>query len=251
MKQKAKLKYSAYGAALLMASLFTTPSVAAIDPVADVVMVRKSCTENSTPLNNCFTTMGSALNWMSTTRKPNASNPLRVDIGPGLFESFDSEGSRKNISINCNPAAGYTGHTTFEGSGSRQTILKGQGSGSTSALNVNSCTELNFSHLQITTGFYGGVQWSGGGNSNWNDVEILGTARAWYEGVCGATKGKHYWFASKLASTAAFGIGETYRATCDESWFRAYPVNSQNLGATTTGSAEIGVLATAGSVLGS
>lgn len=219
MKQKAKLKYSAYGTAL-MASLFTTPSVAAtIDPVAEVVMVRKSCTENSTALNNCFTDMNALTGWMRFTRKPNATTPLRVNIGPGLFETFDAEGTRKDISITCDPAAGYTGHTTFEGSGSRQTILKGQGSGNTSALNVRSCTELNFSHLQITTGYYGGVQWKGGGNSNWNDVEILGTARAWYEEGCSTTRGKHYWFASKLASTAAFTVGETYRATCDESWF--------------------------------
>lgn len=155
--------------------------------------------------------MSSLTLWMKDTRKPNAANPLRVDIGPGLFD--------EDVAINCNPTANYTGHTTFEGSGSRQTILNGYGSGSTSPITVRSCTELNFSHLKITTGFYGGVLWKGGGNSNWNDVEIIGNGRAWYEESCATARGKHYWFGSKLSATAVFSIAETYRATCDESWF--------------------------------
>lgn len=203
----------------LLGCFLSSIASAANDPAAAVVAVRKSCTENGVTLNNCFTTMGAVTGWMSTTRKPNVDNPLRVDIGPGLFESFDSEGTRKDITIKCSPSTGYTGYTTFEGSGSKQTILKGQGSHSTSAMNVSSCTAMNFAHLQITTGFYGGVKWSGGGNSNWNDVEILGNARAWYEEGCSSTRGKHYWFSSKLTATAVFGIAETYRSTCDESWF--------------------------------
>lgn len=205
------MKFTIY-CSLLLASFCAVPTAsAAIDPAAAVVIVRTNCTENNATLNNCFASMNALTSWMKNTRKPNAASPLRVDIGPGLFDG--------DVAINCSPATGYTGYTTFEGSGSRQTVLNGYGSGSTSPITIRSCTELNFSHLKITTGFYGGVQWKGGGNSNWNDVEIIGNGRAWYEESCGATRGKHYWFASKIAASAVFSIAETYRATCDESWF--------------------------------
>lgn len=205
------MKYPMYGS-LLLASFCTVPSAtAATDPAAAVVTVRKSCIENGVTSNSCFTSMNALTEWMKNTRKPNATSPLRVDIGPGLFDG--------DVAINCDPAANYTGYTTFEGSGSRQTILKGDGSGDASPVTIRSCTELNFSHLKITTGFYGGVQWQGGGNSNWNDVEIVGNGRAWYEESCGTARGKHYWFASKLSAKAELSLAETYRATCDESWF--------------------------------
>lgn len=194
-----------------------TPASALVDPAAAVVKVRKSCSENTVEISNCFTNMGALTLWMKDTRKPNATRPLRVDIGPGTFE--------EDVAINCNPTTNYTGYTTFEGSGSPQTTLSGFGSGGSSPITVRSCTELNFSHLKIITRFYGGVLWKGGGNSNWTDVEIIGNGRAWYEESCATSRGKHYWFGSKLSASAAFSIAETYRATCDESWFYGTEVN--------------------------
>lgn len=198
---------------LLVSILCGTGVSAAVDPAAAVVKVRKDCTENGVTLANCFTNMAALTNWMANTRspKPNASNPLRVEIGPGTFGNAD-------IFITCNPAANYTGYTSFEGAGNGQTVLKGTGSGASSPLTVDSCTELSFSHLTITTTFYGGILWKGGGNSRWNDVNVIGVARAWYEEECGATRGSHYWSGSKLTASSKFSIATTYRATCDESW---------------------------------
>ncbi|MEW6331792.1 MAG: hypothetical protein AB1560_10060 [Pseudomonadota bacterium] len=196
---------------VLLASLVCgTGASAAIDPAAAVVKVRKSCTENGVALDNCFTSLTAVTDWMATTRKPNASAPLEVEIGPGTFGQ---------TLIECSPGDNYTGHTSFEGAGNGQTIIKGISYNS--PLTVYSCTNLSFSHLTINGTLYGGVLWNGGGTSKWSDVEVIGAARAWYEEGCDSSRGSHYWFGSKLTAIAPpmFGIGSTYQATCDESWF--------------------------------
>ena len=155
--------------------------------------------------------------WMMDTRKPNASYPLHVSIGPGAFAS---EGAQ--LSINCNPTDGYTGYTTFTGSGSSHTVINGTHNSKKGALLVQNCTDLNFSDLKLTTGnLYGGVYWLGGGNSRWTNVTFDTKANAWYEDplTCGATRGKHYWFSSKLNVIPDQGAAFTYFANCDESWF--------------------------------
>ena len=207
------MKLSRLVSCLVVALLFgvTQAVYAAVDPAAAVVKVRKTCTENGITLENFFDSIASLTGWMASIRKPNAASPLRVEIGPGKF--------LEDVYVSCNVANNYTGYTSFDGAGSSQTIINGFGSGNSAPLNVSSCTEMNFSHLKITTRFYGGVHWDGGGNSRWTDVQVVGTARAWYEETCGATPGSHYWMGSKLTATAAFSIAETYRATCDESWF--------------------------------
>ena len=196
---------------------FSTSSVAAIDPAAAVVKLRVNCTNNGVALDDCFQTLWSLTSWIKTTRLPNANRPLKVEIGPGTFGPNVDAGIVAT-SITCNPTLNYTGYISFEGAGNNQTIITGMGSGSSSPLMVNSCTEMNFSHLQVTTTFYGAVEWSGGGISRWNDVQLVGVGRAWYES-CGATPGTHYWTSSQLTATAAFSVVDTYDASCDESFF--------------------------------
>jgi len=177
---------------------------AAIDPAAAVVKLRISCTENSVTLANCFTSMATLTDWMANTRtpKPNATTPLKVEMGPGTFN---------HLTMTCDPAGNYTGYIAFEGSGRSQTIIKG--------VTISSCTDLSFSHLSVNGVGYGAIIWNDGGNSNWIDVAVNGVALAWYEESCGSQKGNHYWFGSKLFATTAFTIANTYRASCDESWF--------------------------------
>jgi hypothetical protein len=152
-------------------------------------------------------------NWIRNTRLPNASSPLLVEIGPGVFTG------NADINIVCDPGNGYTGFTTYRGSGMDQTTLKGSGSGSSASVNVTNCTDLAFSDLKVATNFYGGIYWSGGGNSSWSNVHVDAVARAWLEPTCGSTRGKHYWFGSRLNSTTAFTVGDTYQSKCDETWF--------------------------------
>jgi hypothetical protein len=196
-----------------------------IDPAAETVKLSLTCTENGVLLDNCFTGFGDLTDWMTNTRIPNAEYPLHVEIGPGTFV-----GSRHtlpdgttvtdlDVNIFCDPANGFTGYVFFDGSGSTQTILQGTGSSGTSSVNITDCTDLSFANLKITTSFYGGIYWNGGGNSRWTNVDVDTVSRVWAEPTCGAEQGKHYWYSSKINANAAFTIAETYRASCDETWF--------------------------------
>lgn len=196
---------------------FSTSAFATIDPSASVVLVRTSCTVNGTQLNDCFENLWSLTSWLSTTRHPNADSPLKVEIGAGTFGPDVANEQLGNF-IACDAASNYTGHISFEGAGITQTIITGVGGNTTAPLNVNSCTELSFSHLKITSTFYGAVRWNGGGVSHWNDVQLIGIGRTWYEPHCGASPGTHYWTSSLLTGTLA-GVALTYEASCDESFF--------------------------------
>jgi len=242
------LRLSIYSLVILFLNMAQF-AYAANDPAAEIVKVSKSCLENGVLLDNCFTTMADLTDWMANTRKPSASKPLHVDIGPGKFLG--------DVFITCQPANGYKGYTAFEGAGIGQTTLLGYGSSSWSPVTISSCTELSFSHLKIKGMNYGGVEWSGGGNSKWDDVEVAGYARAWYESSCGASSGNHYWVGSKISATALTfsGIANTYYASCDESWFFgsevdvSVPVNAyQASGGAATASGN-GIIHLYGSVL--
>ncbi len=219
-----KIKKLLLTAITLSATLSSTITTAATVPAgveanAEKVQLRQSCVENGTSIANCFTQFPQLAHWMQTVRKPNAAAPLHVSIGPGTFIGVNNSGQPVNINIRCSAADGYTGYTSFDGSGSAQTILQGQGDQNNAAVNITNCTELKFSDLKITTSFYGGIYWNGGGNSRWYNVEVDGVARAWDERSCAATRGNHYWFSSKVSATAAFSVGAPYVANCDETWF--------------------------------
>jgi len=199
----------------LSSLLFINNAHAVIDDAAETVSLNKSCTINSVAQDNCFTNYNALKVWTRNIRKPNINAPLNVNIGPGTFEGTPAA----NVNIFCFPGEGYTGYTFYNGSGSNHTVLKGTGSGSTSSINIKNCTNLNFSHLKIETNFYGGIYWSGGGQSKWVDVEVETNGRSWLEPVCGAERGKHYWYSSKVASSAVFTVASTYTASCDETWF--------------------------------
>lgn len=237
------LRFASHGV-MLVSLIYSLGVSAAIDPAAEVIKVKKLCTENNIALNNCFTNLTDLTNWMAGTRKPNASKPLRVEIGPGTFTD--------SLSIQCNSAGGYTGYTSFEGAGNGQTIIKGLSYNA--PVTIGACTDMSFSHLTINGTLYGGVSWGGGGNSKWNDIEIIAAARGWYEGNCSSTRGSHYWYGSKITATAAFTLAATYRATCDESWFFgseitvSVPTNQSGNGAAVSASAN-GIIHIYGSVL--
>ena len=212
---------------LAMLSFITFNAFAAIDPAAPIVRLNITCSNGAGgTLDNCFTSSNSLTAWLNATRKPNVSTPLRVDIGPGTFTG--------TLKLTCSPASGYTGYISFVGSGRQQTTI--EGNEYLAPISVSACTELNFSAFTVNGPLYGGVQWNGGGRSNWIDMTINGLARAWYEEGCSSTPGAHYWFSSQLKATAGFSIAETYRASCDVSWFfgseltvsvpaNAYPAN--------------------------
>jgi hypothetical protein len=225
MKASSLLKAFHHSVLVALALTSLDARAAVIDPAAKAVTVSKTCTDaNGNARDNCFTSVNSAVGWMKSTRKPNATNPLAVNIEPGNFHSDE------NISISC-LANGYTGYTSFVGSGREQTVITGPGSGSTSPLNVRGCTEMNFSNLRIASGGglvpYGGVYWYGGGNSTWSDVDIISNGRAWYDSECGATRGQHRWYSSRIHVNTSAATGTPYVAECDETWFYGSEIVSE------------------------
>lgn len=203
------IQYTVSSALILYSS--SSLAVFSADSTAETVAVKQSCDNGSGGIiNNCFSTLPELTSWMKSTRKPDATKPLQVNIGTGTFAG--------PLRLVCDSTTGYTGFTSFSGTGSGQTIIQGASDFSPPIL-VSSCTELNFSDFKTSTDFYGGVQWNGGGNSSWTNIVIDAQARAWYESSCGTERGNHYWYSSKLNATAVFTLAKTYRATCDESWF--------------------------------
>jgi len=203
--------------ALLVYFLFPSSAFAVIDNNAPSVKLRTTCTEGSVTLDNCFTDLSSLNNWIQNTRlpKPSAVNPLLIEIGPGKFT-----GSYNGLTLNCNPAAGYTGFISFHGSGRSNTIIEAD-----VPLSVSSCTDLQFSELMMHgTESVFNITWSGGGNSTWNNVDVLADGGyGWYELTCGSSRGQHYWFGSRIrisnSSSSSSNVGANYISTCDESWF--------------------------------
>lgn len=199
---------------LIITSLFMLhPSnvFAVIDTDANNVQLRDTCTAGGVVLDNCFESMASLVNWMTTVRTPapSAAAPLAVAMGVGSFGP---------LMLTCDAASGFTGHVTFSGAGRDKTEIRGVGSLVTFPLVIKDCTSLGFSNLKVYSPNYGYIDWAGGGTSVWENVDVIGHSRAWVETACGSSRGKHYWFSSRVFSSW-FGINTTYVSSCDESWF--------------------------------
>lgn len=201
--------------ALLSGFAISSGAFAITDNNAAVVSVRINCTEGGVARNNCFTSLTDMTNWLAGTRKPNAANPVVVNIGPGTFESAAGSGT---IKLQCAPINNYVGYVSFVGAGRQQTILTGS-SGYT--VIVNSCTKIDFSNLTVTSygSSGGGIKWSGGGDSTWTGVDITSQYYGWTDTECGSSRGNHYWFSSRIMATEKFAAATAYRSVCDVSWF--------------------------------
>lgn len=196
--------------AFLACISFSPGSLAVIDNNAPAVKLQTSCTEGGVALNNCFEDTTTLADWLKTIRRPNAQNPLVVNIGAGEFGSLTLSGPAKK----CDPGINYTGYISFVGSGPDKTTFTSQ-----NPMTIGNCTNMSFSNMAIGNTFYGGyISWNGGGSSTWNNVVVDGQSRIWIES-CGVTRGKHYWFGSRLKMTAAASIADGYDASCGESWF--------------------------------
>ncbi len=198
---------------------------AAVDPAATVVLLRTSCNDGSGgTLNNCFTATSGLVSWITSTRspKPNASAPLTVQIGPGAFSP---------LNLTCNASAGFTGYIKFAGAGRSLSrfVLPGSGFAISSPAVIKNCTGLAFSDLKMESRSYGYIDWSGGGTSVWENVDVSGQSRGWFETSCGSQPGSHYWFNSRISSSG-FGVNTPYLAGCDKSWFYGSEIVTGALG---------------------
>lgn len=197
--------------------LFGHPASAAIiDVNAPVVQLRDlatgGCVEAGNTLNNCFTSMADLVNWINSTRKPNASKPLLVNIGPGQFTGFSCLNG---------------GYTTLRGAGRSNTTIGGPTD--YVGVSVSNCTKLDFQDLKVThkTNAFNTVFWQGSGTSNWSNVDVIGGSYAWVDtdstttaNSCSlAGRSTHYWFSSRIVATTDVGLTKGYIAQCSISWF--------------------------------
>jgi hypothetical protein len=194
--------------ALLSGLAFSSGAFAVIDDDAAVVTVRASCGED-----NCFTNLVDLTNWLKDTRMPNAASPVVVNIGPGTFDTGSTA-----IDLHCDPTNNYVGYVSFVGAGRQQTIISGP-NGIT--VEVNSCTKIDFSNLAIRSYNMsgGGIRWIGGGDSTWSNVDVIAQYYGWTDVTCGASRGNHYWFGSRIIATDFFGVAIAYNSACDVNWF--------------------------------
>lgn len=185
------IKYLLLVISLLM--LHSTNAFAVIDDDANVVLLRKSCSEGGVALNNCFTQMDDVEVWLANTRNPGANNPLLIEIGPGNFENL----------IGCAAPQTYS-HVTFRGAGMKRTVIGRITLGT-------GCTELSFIDLTVKQqpqSSYAVVLLNPGLHTRWTNVFLDGN---WQEYGIGGGLGTHYWFASRTRGS--------YSVKRDKTWF--------------------------------
>jgi hypothetical protein len=220
---------SMVGAITFIWAAFTPLSASAtaynVDDNAQVVKLRTSCTEGSSPvvtLDNCFDNSADLRDWIEGVRLPGPSNPLAIEIGPGTFTAFD---------LSCitvlrgNETVNYEGNITFRGSGTDQTIIAPQ---ATRPWTISGCANMTFSdfsfHATGQSQYTNYITWENGGSSVWRNVDVTGFAYAWRAEECTSADphATHYWFGSRLkvVQTPSHNIFATvYKEGCDKSWF--------------------------------
>lgn len=203
---------------------------------ATTLSLDKSCDDATGLTTNCYQTLaklqeriwGVAGSWGITTPgantlNPDASNPVTVNIGPGVFE-----GVLACLSVN------NSGYATFRGNGRASTTL-------TTAGDVNvfitGCGNIHFQDLTIFNDFNGGldtpiyITHRGNGDTSWSNVTLESVhGVGWYEvttlfssspGGCQAVgstaypakKPEHFFFGARIIG----GI-TPFVSACSLSW---------------------------------
>lgn len=191
------------------------------DPDAKSVSLEIICEVGQ---NNCFDNLPDLIDWINNTRTPDSTSALTVNVGNGTFLT-----STGNLALVCDEVS-FTGYVHFIGEGaSNSKIHIGQQANPSSAafFNVSGCEGMEFSDITFRTiAPYGYINWSQGGTSKWNNVEVYGKGGAWSENNCATNEGLHNWYSSKLTSEPSFGKAETYAGICDKSWLFGSEVTS-------------------------
>ncbi len=200
---------------LFGALIFSTQAASNLyieNPVTDTVHLKKDCTG----INNCATTLSELIPWIWNTRQPNANNPLLVKIGTGTFSTLT------NSQFNSGSFCKDSGFVTFMGSGKENTILKNPSLSDINGISITNCQKLSFQDLtfNFANTIYG-IFWTGGGNSNFNNVQLIGGGPAWYDEGCPADgQPTHYFIGSQIsAKSNLYGVTTAYFTRCAATWF--------------------------------
>ncbi len=216
---KKSLKY------LVIGSICSMPIVShgAIETNAQKVLLQTSCTVNGSALDNCFEDMDTMHNWIFNTRVRSKTNPLLVEIGPGLF--YTSQFSCQD-----------DGYITLKGSGRQHTTIKSNGA---YTMTLSPYCSLDVIDLRIEDragSSLGAININNtgsgttAGKTTWSNVDVDSKAYGWTESAC--SDSTHYWFGSTINVRTGFNIARGY-STCSTSWFYGSEIT-----ATATGGGE-------------
>lgn len=210
-------------------SLVAATGAAAQLNKVDLVKLRTNCGTDvvcttlnpvtNTQTSCCLTSMTTLNSWLWGQRKPSATKPVLVDVGPGEFGAFDCPAATGG-----NPANGYV---TVRGSGRETTTIRratfsaGQG-----AVTLKSCQRMTFQDLTVS-GAGVAVSWLGTGSTQWFNVGIEAQsaygffAYGWYDEQTTAPTPRpvHYWFSTKVRTTGAVFANAGFLARASEHWF--------------------------------
>lgn len=196
---------------------------AAIEDDAQKVLLQTSCTVNGKKvLDNCFEDMDTMNTWIFNTRVRSKTNPLLVEIGPGLF--YTSQ-------FTCSDE----GHITLRGSGRQHTTIKSNGG---YTMSLRSQCNLDVENLRIedkdptslgAVNISPGTLGSTPGKTTWSNVDIDSKAYGWTESTC--SESTHYWFGSTINVRTGIGIARGY-STCSISWFYGSEITATATGGT-------------------
>ena len=197
---------------LCIGSLCNIPTAfAAPTPGAEVVQLSQtSCGTNT----DCFTDINALLDWTWNVRMPTSTTPLLIDAGPGTFQitrTYCTSG----------------GNVTLRGSGRNNTTITATSNNALGAVNIDTCTNLSFQDLTLSSGagVFATVYWNGGGNSSWNNVTLASSSYAWYDanngsGCAPAHAGTHNFVGSTLVvNNASVPNSAVYRTECGDTSF--------------------------------
>jgi hypothetical protein len=198
---------------------------------ADLLKVRTSCAGEA-PSGSCFTTLAGAISKINEVPRlpPSESNPVVVDIGPGIFNL-----NLANLPTDENdmpiPWCREQSNLTFRGAGTLSTFITGGGYPGVSmfyipalpdvfqayVVRIDDCSEVYFEDLTIYANqqaapYVGAgakvksaVRFVGNGSTHWDGVELLGSgglSSAFVDGgPAGVGSSTHFWADSYLYST--------------------------------------------------
>lgn len=195
------------GAALVLSAPTSSFAQSAIDSLASVIDLRSTCAmPNGATLDNCFETTADVTDWLwagGRASEPNSLDPVTVRVGPGSFDPFS-----------CTAGQGMRGFVSVEGAGRDVTeffnpsdVIGGPDIAFVceGGITVRGCTQLSFSRLRAR-GLGSGVIWNGDGDSQWENVDMLGdnegvarclqTAMGWYDVT--ADGGVHFFWNTRF-----------------------------------------------------
>lgn len=193
-------------AIVALAVALPAPALGAVDPDAEIIELRTSCTVGGNAIDDCFTTMSTVLSWISDTRQPTKSTPLLVRIGPGSFGPYSCTNS---------------GWISLQGAGREHTIV---GAGATHGATVANCQDLGFSDLTVR-GDEIGVTFNGNSSSTWNNADLIGgktsgeSAQPVYAWLDGFGSQLHYLFGTRLIAEASHKRVAAASSGFAEVWF--------------------------------